>query len=560
MCALRTTGRSAAVAQALDGGGASGVWIVSGFWASLRRHRGELLVGGLFLVLPLGLAVSKIARVGYDLGNLLPVEAYDVTLQMQVTGHGDSLWVRTYLPPADSRVRVLDESRRSDLPVHTEQHEDGNRVAAWSGGAVAGDRRIRVRYKAVVQPQRFEIDPSRTIPGPPPSRVDPNLQATESIQLDDAEIGALAARLAPTGTSLVLGLRNIHQYCQELGYVAFKGETSAVTALRLGEASCNGRSRLFAALVRHQGIPCRLVGGLILEPGSKRTSHQWVEVEIGSHWVPFCPTNDHFAAIPSNYLPLYRGDLALFAHSEDVNFDYHFRIGHEFAIRPELADAATRDPFNLLGIWGIFEQAGFPIDLLKSILMIPLGALVVVILRNVVGLTTFGTFLPTLIAVAARDTGLFWGSVAFVTLIGLVHVVRLALLRLQLLHQPQLAILLTFVILFMLGMAVVGARSGNLDLAYVGMFPIAILAITTERFGLMIEEEGPRRTLSVALMTLVAIAACYEVMNALTFQILFMSFPELLLVVIFLDIWLGRWMGLRVLEYWRFRRLIAVRS
>ena len=530
-----------------------------GILASMRRHRAEVVVIGLFLALPLGLAISKIARVGYDLGNLLPVETHEVTLQMKVTGHGDSLWVRTYLPIADSRVRVLDESRRADLPEHTEQLQDGNRIAEWSGAGVTGERRIQVRYTAAARPLRFEIDERRQVPGPPAERFDPDLQATESIQVDDPEIAALAMRLAPAGTPLVRGLRNIHGYCQGLRYVAFKGETSASTALRLGEASCNGRSRLFAALTRHQGIPTRLVGGLILEKGSKRTSHQWVEVQVGSHWVPFCPTSDHFAAIPSNYLPLYRGDHALFAHAEDVNFDFRFHIEHEFAIRPELLEAAARDPLNLLGIWGIFERAGFPIDLIKSILMIPLGSLVVVILRNVVGLTTFGTFLPTLIAVAARDTGLFWGIVAFVVLIGLVHGVRLALLRLQLLHQPQLAILLTFVIVFMLGLAVIGARSGNLNLAYVGMFPIAILAITTERFGLMIEEEGPRRTASVTLMTLVAIAACYGVMNALTFQILFMSFPELLLVVIFLDIWLGRWMGLRVLEYWRFRRLIEAR-
>jgi transglutaminase-like putative cysteine protease len=56
-----------------------------------------------------------------------------------------------------------------------------------------------------------------------------------------------------------------------------------VTAAKLGEASCNGKSRLFIALARRAGIPSRLVGGVILSTGVKRTSHQWVEAYVSGH-------------------------------------------------------------------------------------------------------------------------------------------------------------------------------------------------------------------------------------------------------------------------------------
>jgi hypothetical protein len=68
---------------------------------------------------------------------------------------------------------------------------------------------------------------------------------------------------------------------------------------------------------------------------------------------------------------------------------------------------------------------------------------VLVILRNVVGIQTFGTFLPVLIAVASRQTGLGWGLVMFFLLIGLVYAARSSVARLNLLHVPQMAILLT---------------------------------------------------------------------------------------------------------------------
>jgi hypothetical protein len=52
------------------------------------------------------------------------------------------------------------------------------------------------------------------------------------------------------------------------------------------------------------------------------------------------------------------------------------------------------------------------------------------------------------------------------------------------------------------------------------------------------------------------IAACYTVMESLFMQSLILAFPELLLVVVALNLWLGKWIGIRVMEFLRFRRLI----
>ena len=46
------------------------------------------------------------------------------------------------------------------------------------------------------------------------------------------------------------------------------------------------------------------------------------------------------------------------------------------------------------------------------LLMIPVGALVIVLLRNFVGVKTFGTFMPVLVALAFRETLLLWGIAA----------------------------------------------------------------------------------------------------------------------------------------------------
>ncbi len=520
----------------------------------------HLIVGILLLVGPLALIGYKIQSAGYQLRTLAPVERHRIDLSMTFEGHGDSVRVRTFLPQEDGRVTLIGESQESDLSSYAERIVAGNRLAEWSGAGVWGEQQIRVTYTELATAQTYKIDRAILVPGPEDRGDDENLAATPAIEADDPEIAALAERLAPAGSSLIEGLRNIFDVCSNLKTVTFKGMTDALTALRLGEASCNGKSRLFAALARHQGIPTRLAGGLILEGGTKRTSHQWVEVQIGPYWVPFCPTNGHFCTVPANYLPLYRGDQPLFTHSSDINFDYRFRVKQEMGLRKELLQQGGRDRLSLLSIWGAFQKAGIPEPLLKVLLMIPLGALVLVILRNVIGLQTYGTFLPILIAVASREVGLFWGVVVFSMIIATVFASRLVVVRLNLLHMPQMAILLTITIVSMLALAVVGVRAGNTNLSNVSMFPIAILAITSERVARMMEEDGFRKTLSTMIQTAVAIAACYLVMNAASFQVLFLSFPELVLIVVFLDIWIGHWMGLRLLEYWRFRGLLAPRE
>ena len=57
-------------------------------------------------------------------------------------------------------------------------------------------------------------------------------------------------------------------------------------------------------------------------------------------------------------------------------------------------------------------------------------------------------------------------------------------------------------------------------------------------------------------MTLLVMAFAYVVMDSLFLQSLVLAFPELLLIVIALNLWLGKWMGMRVVEFARFRRLI----
>jgi len=72
-----------------------------------------------------------------------------------------------------------------------------------------------------------------------------------------------------------------------------------------------------------------------------------------------------------------------------------------------------------------------------------------------------------------------------------------------------------------------------------------------------VQEEGWREAIAVSVQTILVVAACYVVMESVALQSVFLAFPELLLAVLAVDLWLGRWMGLRLTEYRRFGNLFG---
>lgn len=499
----------------------------------------------------------KVFAVGISPRDAVPVRSWQVIVSMSLDGKGSDVSAKTYLPRSDDRQRVFDEENDAGGLVYETTLVDGDELGRWSGRGVSGTRVFSHGLSVIGEHVRYEIDPSIEIPDTYPTDVRRFLAPSETIQSDSPEIAAALDAIRPAHPTALSMLRAIYARSESLESRPFKGTTDALTALRLGEASCNGKARLFAALARRANIPARLVGGLILESGTKRVGHQWVEAWVAGRWIPFCPTNHYFAEIPANYLVLYHDDRAAFTRTADVGFDYAYKIRARLSPPPGLLESWAGRPLNVMNVWDAFHRIGIPLSLLEIIVMIPVGALVAVVLRNVVGLEIFGTFLPALIAAGARDTGLLWGLGGFLAVLGVAAIARTLLSRFSLLHAPKMAILLVVVVTSLLGLTVAAVRLGAFELAHVSLFPIAILAITAERFCLQWEETDFRRAASLLVQTMLAVSVCYAAMDSLALQVVFLGFPELLLVVIALNFWIGRWTGIRLREYWRFRHVLA---
>ncbi len=207
---------------------------------------------------------------------------------------------------------------------------------------------------------------------------------------------------------------------------------------------------------------------------------------------------------------------------------------------------------SLVAAWSEAVIAQVPLQAINLILVLPVIACIVVMFRNLVGVETFGTFAPVIVSLAFLMTGLAWGVVIFCVIVGLGVVSRAALQWIRIQLVARLAILIALVSAMMAGLTVVGAYLGIGALLNVSIFPMVIMSNVIENFTTTQVEAGTRQALRLTINTLVVCSACYLIIERGGVQSIILSYPEILIGVIVLEVLIGKWRGLRLLEYARF--------
>ena len=192
---------------------------------------------------------------------------------------------------------------------------------------------------------------------------------------------------------------------------------------------------------------------------------------------------------------------------------------------------------------------------LAIILLMPLGALVTALFRTIVGIRTFGTFTPTLLALSFVYTDWRTGLVVFAVVMTLGLASRQLLDRLKLLMVPRLSVILTLVVLCIIfGVSVLDYYHLTPSVQAV-LLPMVILTMTIERFYLTSEEDSFRFALQLMAGTVAVGFCCYLVLRWEDVGRVLVAHPELHLFTVAVLILLGRYTGYRLTELWRFRDL-----
>ena len=278
----------------------------------------------------------------------------------------------------------------------------------------------------------------------------------------------------------------------------------------------------------------------------------FIQAHNGDEWITFDPKTGS-TGIPTNHIAWKVGNAPLYTLQNGKNAELRFSVAKTYIEALDIAKQNAKQKGSIFGNLTLFALPVQSQNTYSLLLMVPLGALLVVFMRTFIGIPTFGTFMPILIAIAFRETQLFWGVILFSVIVFIGLLIRFYLERLRLLLIPRLAVILVVVVILMLLISFATSRLGLDRLLSVSLFPMVILAMTIERMSIVWEENGAQVALLQGLGSLIVACFGFILMTDKHLSYLMFVFPELLLVVLGICLWMGRYTGYRLSELVRFR-------
>ncbi len=217
----------------------------------------------------------------------------------------------------------------------------------------------------------------------------------------------------------------------------------------------------------------------------------------------------------------------------------------ELALRP----LGTLGPTNFLKYAvQLAVESGIPLQTVVVLLLFPLVAFLIAAARHLVGIRGLGVFTPAMLAVVFLLMGVFRGTVLFFLILLIASLARTATRGLKIHYLARMAMIIWFVCL---GVFV------SLFWLKNNLFPILILILLAENFVEIQISKSLRDATQLTLETLILALGGWGILSWKITQRLTVSQPELVVFgTLILNFLVGRFTGLRLLEYRRFRRLL----
>ncbi len=201
-------------------------------------------------------------------------------------------------------------------------------------------------------------------------------------------------------------------------------------------------------------------------------------------------------------------------------------------------------------------KRGVPPNTIVLVLLFPVIAAVVSMSRHLIGLRGFGIYIPAVLSVAFVATGMVAGIALFIVilLIGTYGMKILRKMRMQ--YLPRMALLLWLVSLGVLATILVAPFIGVGGLATLNIFPILILMLLAENFHEVQMGKSRREATELTIETLI-LALLSALLISLDFvQRFALLHAELMILgVAIIDVAVGKYVGLRLTEYLKFKKL-----
>ncbi|HSS66208.1 MAG TPA: UUP1 family membrane protein [Gammaproteobacteria bacterium] len=498
---------------------------------------------GVLILIGLVIFLYKVLFLNFPLTGDTTVEVWRAEATITFEARGRPVKLNFFIPGSSAELPTFEQSFVTRNYGFITQVVGGNRQAVFTINKASGKQALFFRTKA--RRLKPEFAP---VKAPEPRRRSSGYRGAE-LQAANSIVDTVTAQAADTESLVGLIVSRLRT-----------GQRGREATLLMGGAPTSKRVATTAVrLLRHAGVPARVINGVSLKEARRNAPLvHWIEVYIRDSWVPF-DVDEGTRGIATDRLPWWRGPQRSVSGSGAVNIQVNFAVTRDFDLALRSAVQQARRSSRTFMDFSILSLPLQTQHVYRILLMVPLGIFFLVVLRNVVGMKAFGTFMPVLIAMAFRETQLMWGVILFTLIVGFGLMIRFYLEHLKLLLVPRLAVLVMVVVITMMILSVLTHNLGLDRGLSISLFPIVIMTMTIERMTIVWDERGAGEAVKQALGSLVIAAIAYAIMSNTQLEHLFFVFPELLLVVVAVTLLLGRYKGFRLMELTRFK-VLATRS
>jgi hypothetical protein len=208
------------------------------------------------------------------------------------------------------------------------------------------------------------------------------------------------------------------------------------------------------------------------------------------------------------------------------------------------------------GIRGAIDR-GLPANIVVLIILFPIITAVISASRHLIGLQGFGIYIPAVLSVAFASTGISTGVVVFTAVLLATMLLRTPLQKLKLQYLPRTALLLWGVSIFILGLLILASYTGFNTFLTLNIFPLLIIILLIENFMETQLSSTRNQAFQLTIETLLIAIICSLLIGWEPLQQAVLLNPELTIIAVALfNIVTGKYSGLRLLEYIRFRTIM----
>jgi len=229
-------------------------------------------------------------------------------------------------------------------------------------------------------------------------------------------------------------------------------------------------------------------------------------------------------------------------------------------------------------VWQFLLQngvSGAEIELIKHsyilIVMIPIVSTILAILRYIIGIKGVSIYAAIVLTFAFIELGSFggtedfWLGLKYGTLLYFIVFITSTLVyglikKWRMHYVPKMSLIFIAVSFAYILLIIASRLTDRASLLVSSTFVLIIIATLAESITTSYARKNLKYAIDLGLRVYLISLFCFVIVTLTSFRNITLDYPYIVIIIIALNIYIGRFKGLRLNEYWRFRSILFSKS